>query len=112
MESFNNDKEIKKANLQIGIFKELTDALFISSATMTTLCIGLGIAKALIGKSNLPLGSLIVTNLTGSISTFLMAGMTNILKDDALDERNRLLKNAVAHHKNPNVFGAKTKQRK
>ena len=107
MESFDNDKEIKKANMQIGILKEMTDAFFISSATMATLCIGLGIAKALIGKSDLPLGSLIVTNLTGSISMFFMTAMTNILKDEALDERNRL----IAHHKNKNVLKVKSNER-
>lgn len=107
MESLSKDKEIKKANMQIGILKEMTDAFFISSATMATLCIGLGIAKALIGKSNLPLGSLIITNLTGSISTFFMTAMTNILKDEAVDERNRL----VAHHNNKNALEVKSKER-
>ena len=114
MESLNNDKEIKKATLNAEIFSELTDIFFLSSVAMAIACVAAGILKAAhLEKNHLPLGALMVTNLTGSVSMLFLMSMTRILKNEALDERNRLLKdkNTVAHHNDKNVPEVKSKER-
>ena len=117
MEHFDNDKEIKKANRSVNIFEELTYIFAFSSVGMATACAGIVIAKALgAGKGPLPLNSLLVTNLTGAVSMLFLASMSNILKNDAIDERNRLIENlknknkTITHYKNPNLINTQSKE--
>ena len=95
MNDFDSKKEIKKANMYVGFWKEATDILFLSSLAMATICVGACVAKAFhLEKGRFPLTSLALTNFIASVSMFFMAGMSNIMKNEAISNRDRLLKEA------------------
>ena len=122
MEKFDSKKEIKKATKHVNFLKETTDILFMISVGMAILSVGAGAAKSLgLGKNRLPLGSLALTNLITSLSFFFLASMNNILKNEAIEERKRLINSLnkkkgntkkLIHHKDSNNIGkAQSKER-
>ena len=122
MEKFDSKKEIKKATKHVNFLKETTDILFMISAGMAILSVGAGAAKSFgVGKNHLPLGSLALTNFITSLSFFFLASMNNILKNEAIEERKRLIdslnkkkedtKKIMRHKDSNNIGKAKSNER-
>ncbi|MBP5534944.1 MAG: hypothetical protein J6Y03_05535 [Alphaproteobacteria bacterium] len=121
MQKIDCNKEIKKATVRVNFLKETTDIFFMVSAAMAVLCVGAEAAKSFgVGKNHLPLGSLAITNFITSLSFFFLASMSNVLKNEAIDERERLIrdlnkkkedaKKLMHHHDSNNIVKAQSKE--